>query len=108
VEMLKFRAGDRNAREILLSGTLYTAEEALRLGLIERISAPEKLAEEARAAARRFAQKDQQAFTSIKKLLRAPVARAMAAAEEDSIREFVEIWYSENTRKMLKDIKIYE
>jgi enoyl-CoA hydratase/carnithine racemase len=51
----------------------------------------------AREVARRLAAKDAAAFRSIKDLLRAPVADEMAKRDEQSVREFVDIWYSENT-----------
>ena len=46
------------------------------------------------------------AFRSIKRLLRRPVLEEMQRGEEASIQEFVEIWYSEETRAELEKIKI--
>ena len=48
------------------------------------------------------------AFRSIKGLLRRPVARRMREGEAASIREFVEIWYSESTREQLAKIEIHD
>jgi hypothetical protein len=56
--------------------------------------------------ARDLGNKSQPAFSSIKGLLRNPVAERMRAAEPESIREFVKIWYSEATRKNLQNIVI--
>jgi hypothetical protein len=47
------------------------------------------------------------AFASIKSLVRKPVAEEMRRRESSSIREFVEIWYSDATRANLQKIKIY-
>jgi enoyl-CoA hydratase len=107
VEMLKCCVGQRNAQSILCSGTMYSAEEAGRLGLIDQISSEEDLTIKATEMARDFAAKDNVAFGSIKALLRKPVAERMIAAEKDSITEFVDIWYSERTRKNLDEIKIH-
>ena len=107
VEMLKFCVGRKNAETILYSGAMYSAEEALRLGLIDRISSPEELMDDAGKAARELAGKDLAAFKSLKGLLRRPVAEEMVNREKDSIREFVDIWYSEKTRRNLEEIKIY-
>lgn len=107
VEMLKFCVGHKNAATILYSGAMFLAEEAIRLGLIDRISSPEDLVGDARKAARDLADKDGAAFKSLKGLLRKPVAEEMIKREKDSIREFVDIWYSEKTRRNLEEIKIH-
>jgi len=107
VAMLKFLVGGKNAHAVLYDGTMYSAQAASHLGLIDQVSADEKLAGDAREMARRLAAKDAAAFRSIKSLLRAPVAEEMARKEEQSIREFVDIWYSENTWRNLQAIKIH-
>jgi hypothetical protein len=56
--------------------------------------------------ARALAGGDPVAFTSLKKLLRGPIADEMRRREPESLREFVEIWYSEATRRKLKKIQI--
>jgi hypothetical protein len=57
-------------------------------------------------AAGRLGEKDGAAFRSFKRHLRVPVAEEMAKREESSVEEFVEIWYSEATRKHLREIQI--
>ena len=54
-----------------------------------------------------FAGKELRAFSALKGLLRKPVAEEMVKREKDSIREFVDIWYLEETWENLKKIKIY-
>ncbi len=107
VEMLKFCVGHKNAEKVLYSGAMYTAEEAIQLGIIDQICPPENLIDTARVAARDFTGKDLVAFRAIKGLSRKPVAEEMVKREKDSIREFVEIWYSERTWKNLEEIKIH-
>lgn len=63
--------------------------------------------DDAGKAARDLAGKDEAAFKSLKGLLRKPVAEEMVKREKDSIREFVDIWYSEKTRRNLEEIKIH-
>ena len=106
IEMLKFHVGQKNAETIVYSGAMYSAEEALQLRLIDQISSEGDLKDEARKVAQEFAKKDAAAFMSIKGLLRRPVAEEMIKREKDSILEFVDIWYSENTWKNLQEIKI--
>ncbi len=106
VEMLKACVGHRNAETILLSGSMYSADEALRLGLIDQKTSEEKLLEEAAKVARDLGQRDQHAYYSIKKLLRKPIAENVKPKEADSIADFVDIWYSESTWKQVQDVKI--
>ena len=107
VEMLKYCVGSRNAQSILYSGSMYSAEEAFQLGLVDQVSSEDALKEDARKVAQEFAQKDSSAFRCTKHLLRQPAAEEMIKREKDAILEFVDIWYSEQTWENLKAIKIY-
>ena len=107
VEMLRFNVGSRNAQTVLYSGAMYSAIQALDLGLIEQHSSPESLLDRARETAAGFAGKQTETFASIKRLLKTPVIDTIRDREAASIREFVDIWYSEETRANVKKIKIY-
>ena len=107
VEMLTFWVGAHRAQEVLYTGSLYSIEEALDLGLIDAVAADTGLLEEARKLVTRHAAKEPAAFQSIKGLLRQPVIDAMREREPQSIHEFVDIWYSERTWRNLQEIKIY-
>lgn len=106
-EMLRFCAGNNNATEILYSGAMYTAEEAKPLGLIDKISCEKDLADEATRAALELSAKPGPAFTTIKLLLRSPVADEMRLREKETIDMFLDIWYSDTTREYLKKIIIH-
>ncbi len=107
VEMLKFLVGGKNAHAVLYDGTMYSAQAASQLGMIDQVSSDEKLVADAREVASRLAAKDAAAFRSIKGLLRAPVVDEMAKREQQSIQEFVDIWYSEGTWRNLQAIRIH-
>ena len=107
VEMLKYCTGQKNAETILFSGAMYSADEAMRLGLVDKVVSPDNLISEAGEIARDFAEKDNQAFSSIKGLLRRPVAEEMVRREKESILKFVDIWYSKKTWEKLKEIKVH-
>lgn len=107
VEMLRWLVGERSAESILLTGGMYSAEEARHLGLVDEVADDIHLLERAGKAADDLARKDPAAFKSIKWLLRKPIAEKMTAGEESSILEFVDIWYSEQTWKKLQEIKIH-
>jgi enoyl-CoA hydratase/carnithine racemase len=106
VEMLRFQVGSAAASRIALSGAMFTAPEAVELGLVDEVAPAEAVVDAARRAAERLAGTDPAAFASIKRLLRAPVAEEMERREPASIREFVEIWYSPSTRANLEKITI--
>jgi len=106
VEMLRALVGQRDAERVALDGAMHTAEEALKIGLVDRVVSEDTLLEESVEEARRLAQQDGAAHAGIKGLLRASIVEQMDRLEAASIREFVEIWYSAGTREMLKGIRI--
>lgn len=105
-EMLAACCGRRQAEEILMSGRLYEPAEALRLGLVDRLAEAAMLPATCLEEARSLAARAPGAYASLKRLLRGPVAERMRQREPDSIRDFVKIWYSEETREKLRAIEI--
>ena len=108
VEMLRFCCGQKNAQAILFGGDMFAAEEAALLGLVDRVVPEDRLLEESIKRAAELGKQPAPAFRNIKRLLRQPVADEIAAREEQSLREFIEIWYSDETRAFLKGITIRE
>ena len=53
-----------------------------------------------------MAGRDPTAFAAIKSLLRGTTMARIRASEAESIRRFVDIWYSPATRKRLEGIQI--
>jgi enoyl-CoA hydratase len=106
VEMLEACVGHGRAETILLSGGLFDPPAAAALGLADQLVPREGLPAAALAEARALADRPTNAYTALKRLLRGPVAERMRRREADSIREFVQIWYSEETRGLLREIVI--
>jgi len=106
VGMLKTAVGERNAEKVLLTGAMYTAEDAQRIGLVDSVTSEETLMAEAKKIADEFPQKNPDAFKTLKNMLRRPAAECFGRSEEDSILDFIEIWYSEPTQKVLKGVVI--
>jgi len=106
-EMLKYCAGHRHAELIAYTGAMYSAEEAKDLGLVDQVVSEEKLSESVIQMAREFAKRYGPAFESIKRLLRADTAERMKHQDRILRDEMVDIWYSEQTRKQLQNIKIH-
>lgn len=107
VELMKFWMGHREAERAILCGAMYSAEEALKLGLIDEMVSEDQLPEATKRIAGQYGSKDPAAFGSIKKLSRQAVAEVMRAKERQSLVEFVDIWYSENTWKKLQEKTIH-
>jgi len=105
-EMLRFTVGSANAAKVLYSGSMYSAEEAKGIGLIDEVIAEQDLMGAAFKMASTLGSKYPPAFSGIKSLLRKTIAEDMMRREKESIREFVDIWYSEHTWANLKNIKI--
>ncbi len=106
-EMLKLLVGHRMAETVLLSGAMYSAEEALQMGLVDQVVSEEELEAETTKIAGEYAAKDPDAYRSIKALLRRAVAERMEQTERASIEEFVRIWYSEKTWARLQGKTIH-
>jgi 3,2-trans-enoyl-CoA isomerase len=106
--ILKYLIGGRNAEKIVLTGKMYSAEEAQALGLVDRVVGAESLMTEAMKEIKEMAAHDLTAYAHIKGLLRAPVVKLMESREETAIAEFNDIWYSESTWEKIKEIKIKE
>jgi 3,2-trans-enoyl-CoA isomerase len=105
-EILRACVGQRNAEEILLTGGMFEPGRALTLGLVDRLVAPDDLLPMAVEEAQALASGDMAAFVSMRKLLRGQISETIRSRESDSIREFVDIWYSESTREHLRKIEI--
>lgn len=108
LEILKYTVGGRNAEKILLSGEMYKAEEALKYGLVDEICSKTQLHDKATEIAREYSGKDSIAFYSLKKMSRMNTMEIINRHQDYSLKEFVEIWYSKETREKLKNIQIHE
>jgi enoyl-CoA hydratase/carnithine racemase len=105
-EILRFWVGSANATRVLYSGSMYSAEEAKSIGLIDEVAAEHDLMDAAARMASTLGSKHPPAFAGIKSLLRRSIAEDMMRREAESVRQFVDIWYSEHTWANLQNIKI--
>ncbi len=105
-EMLRFWVGSANAARVLYSGAMYSAKEAMSFGLVDTLTAEQDLMDKAKEIACDQAPEYLPAFAGIKALLRKPIAEEMIKREKESINEFVDIWYSQETWANLQNIKI--
>ena len=106
IEILKYWVGGRMAQKILFSADMYSAQQALEMGIIDEIVEPDKLSERTAELADHFGKKNPAAYAHMKKMLRGPVVDVISSREQKTIAEFVEIWYSDTLRENLKKIEI--
>jgi len=66
---LRRRVGDGVARNLILSGRIFPAEEAQRMGLVNEVAAPEKLMARARELASALLKNSPASLTASKRLL---------------------------------------
>jgi methylglutaconyl-CoA hydratase len=68
---LALQIGDKRARDLLLTGRLFDAAEAHRLGIVNEVVAPEALAERVRAQAEVLAANSPASLSATKRLMAA-------------------------------------
>lgn len=105
-EILKYTVGSRKAQLLLYTGKMNSAEEALTLGLVDKVVSVDDLNDAAISAAHELSGWDVFAFGSVKRLLRKDALDRIENHEKGSVSDFVDIWYSENTWEKLKKIEI--
>lgn len=105
-ETLKYAVGPRKAEQIIYLGAMSSAEEALSLGLVDRLAGENEFQSVVEEVAEDFSTKNPTAFASVKKLLKSDVLAKIESDESRSILEFVDIWYSDSTREQLAKIEI--
>lgn len=106
VEYLRFAVGSNNAQKVLYSGKMYSADEALSLGLIDEAVTQRSFRNVLSRVALEYGARDKRVYIRIKKLLRLEIYKRIEKNEKNSISEFVDIWYSKSTRKNLAKIEI--
>jgi enoyl-CoA hydratase/carnithine racemase len=106
MEMLKFLCGCRRAEIIAGFGAMHSAEEALEVGLVDDIAYEDDFEKKILDKAAEYRAVDLTAFGAIKELLRRHIFERMRKGEAESLRRFIEIWYSPSTREKLKAIQI--
>ncbi|UCH10585.1 MAG: enoyl-CoA hydratase/isomerase family protein [Fidelibacterota bacterium] len=101
--ILRSLVGHRNARDIMNSGDFYQPEEALQLGLVDMVLAPDKVRSAASETIATLGSYDSEAFGIIKQNRVNPIAAEVRAQLDAREQVFVELWYAEETRRNLTE-----
>jgi methylglutaconyl-CoA hydratase len=81
------QVGEKQARDLLLTGRLFDAEEAMRIGLVSEIVAPEKLMERARELATLLMANSAASLRATKQLLTDHARAELEAQIDAAVRE---------------------
>jgi cyclohexa-1,5-dienecarbonyl-CoA hydratase len=97
------RVGPHRALQLVLSGQVIGAAEALRIGLVDRVVAPTRLAETVQAEVERFASQSSAILRLTKRALRATLGLPFdeALAELEAVYQY-ELMVTEDAREGLR------
>jgi enoyl-CoA hydratase len=102
LEIMRFAAPSQYIQSLAYRGLTLTGDEALRHGLVDTVTDPDRLLEEAVAAAESLAALPPSAFALTKGQLRAPSLQRMSAgASIDAAVQ--EVWMSAETLAAIRD-----
>jgi len=101
--ILRNLIGARLARDVMDSGEFYPPEELLRMGMVDRVIPGEQLLSEAIDKAQALTSVSSEAFALIKRNRVDRLEARIRSRLEDRERQFVELWYSEEARQLLKE-----
>ena len=93
-------AGPGNALYMLLTGDLISAEEALRMGLVQKVVEPDQLMPEVLKIAQKIAAKGPKAVRKVKKLVRAGLLNGFDKGCAMESAEFGTLFGNEGTEGM--------
>lgn len=93
------RVGNAHARELVYTGAIIGAEEALRIGLVNRVLPPGELMSAARATATTIAQMGPLAIAEAKKVMREGEGRLLRDANQLEIDGFAGCFETEDQKE---------
>ena len=91
--------GMGNALYILMSGDMFSAEQAFQWGLVQKIVEPENLLEEAIKIAKIIASKGKNAVALVKKVARDGIEMNFNEAQELEAKEFGKLFNTNETKE---------
>jgi enoyl-CoA hydratase len=97
-EIIRYAVGTPVAAKATLSGRAYSAQEALRLGIVDQLAPAELLVSEAIKLAKTLPEDCLTAFAFSKEALQAPTLRMMSQESERMDPRFGATWCSDQAR----------
>ena len=102
LEIMRFAVAPQHLQHIAYTGRTYLPDDALQLGLIDEVAAPEKLMERAIQIASGFGLLPPDAFKMTKKTLREPVRQRLQMPPKES-EEVMKAWCDPETHRIIRD-----
>jgi 3,2-trans-enoyl-CoA isomerase len=103
---MRLVVGNRQAEHLCVGGLLIPAAEALRVGLVDELAAPEKVVERAIEWCRSLLALPPKAMANTRRLARAELAGLFAneEANEKEILGVLDEWFSEETQRVMREL----
>ncbi|MHA1995179.1 MAG: enoyl-CoA hydratase/isomerase family protein [Candidatus Hodarchaeales archaeon] len=103
LQMLENMIGSEQTKEFVYTGEFLSPESLLELGIVDKIYPLDELLECSLNKCLSLIENPSVAFTKIKLDLKMPIVNHIKTRLESHIESFVDSWYSEETRVLLKD-----
>src|SRR5205085_210906 len=99
LETLRAQVPPQSLLPVALEGRLFAPDEALALGLLHELVAPEHLEQRAAERALELATLPPRAFAAIKRAIRAPVVQRLRELVTEDAGAWADTWSSEEGRE---------
>ena len=103
LELVRFTAPRQHLQQIVYSGRNYTPEEALQLGILDRIVEPEDLLDRACDVAEQLGSIPPEAFRITKQLIRQPAIDRFKRYHETIDKETHKVWSSPEIHDAIRE-----
>jgi enoyl-CoA hydratase/carnithine racemase len=104
-EITRHALAPERAREVMLTGALYTPEEAHVRGLVDEVVEADALLSRAVAVARTIAPDSLEAYATIKSHLLSPALARIADSRARIDRDFLDVWFSDAARRQMNEVR---
>jgi len=94
--------GERHARDAMYSGILYSPEDALAIGMIDKVVAPDRVRAASVAKVKDLVSTSRNAFAADKGFRVRALHEAVMAGLEEEEKAFIDQWYAPEARQALK------
>jgi enoyl-CoA hydratase len=102
LEVVRFAVGEQKLPRLVFGGATYSPDEALALGLLDRVVEPESLMDSAFSEARALSQLGARAFAFSKKQVRQQTVETIHRRSEQSDLDVLGMWSSPDTQAAIR------
>jgi len=104
-EIARHALSPQRLREVMLTGALYTPDEARARGLVDELVEADGLLARAVAVARAIEPDSLEAYAMIKAHLLAPALARIAESRARIDRDFLDVWFSDAARRQMDEVR---